>query len=241
MLGDLFQLLVLVLVGGGLWRFHQHSEERRRAPYLALQERWGGELLDPRPWQSGFRGGLEIPYRGGLLRLTRTHSGGRSDSRVEFLEAEIDLAGGNPEGRTLRVSLEGAGSRMLQRLGGGDLEVGDPAFDARYLLEANDPAFLGRVLIPEVRERLDGLYQLYQGGAPRSPVMAALGAGEMRLELEPDRLLFRGRVPEDHGQVDRKGSCFRQGVSLLLPVLDRVLEELAAPRSLPPPPFDPGS
>jgi hypothetical protein len=64
-----------------------------------------------------------------------------------------------PEGM-LRVAPEGLFTGIRKFFGAQDLEIGDAAFDARYLIQGSPPTWVRETLNPDVRRGLDTLFEL---------------------------------------------------------------------------------
>jgi len=70
-------------------------------------------------------------------------------------------------GLTFQISTQGLGSKILQVFGSREIEVGDPAFDAKWFIQTNQPEFLQAALIPELRDRMTAALSGF--GRVRSP------------------------------------------------------------------------
>lgn len=87
------------------------------------------------------------------LRLFHTGSGRNRETwtAVELLLPDADPA------FTLRVGSEGVAAKLAKALGGEDLQVGDPDFDAAFRVRSSDPQRARRALDAMVRAGLAGL------------------------------------------------------------------------------------
>jgi hypothetical protein len=57
-------------------------------------------------------------------------------------------------GLTFRLSRQGAMTKVMEFFGVKEITVGDPAFDAAWFVQTNQPDFLRAALVPDVRARL---------------------------------------------------------------------------------------
>jgi hypothetical protein len=126
-------LVLLVVV---LWLIRYWSRERRQA-WSAVAARLGLSQ-----GQSRMAPVLAGTYRGRPLRLDQ-FSQGRSSAIYTRVVAALER---RPGGR-LALSPQAAPiNRLAQLFGAQDVEVGDPAFDARFTVKSQPPAFARSVL-----------------------------------------------------------------------------------------------
>jgi len=75
------------------------------------------------------------------------------------------------ESLTFTLQKQGLGAKLSELLGAREITVGDPAFDAAWFGETNQPDFFRAALLPEVREKLmavrragaEGKFELVNG------------------------------------------------------------------------------
>jgi hypothetical protein len=135
----LFMLIALLI--RIFWRGDRGKREALEATCVWVGTRLEGSVLAakwPRPPAIRFSAGgrsalLELVEAGGPEGMTRV---------------TVDLRGCSPG--SLTICREGLASAFWKRLGMGDLEIGDPDFDRRYLLRAN-PASVARSIFDPAR------------------------------------------------------------------------------------------
>lgn len=161
----LFGLLLLVVVSPLLW--HLLKAYRLRKAWSALPDALG---FTPSPHAFAHR--QEVPalvgtrfgreaavflYRVGGPRLLSGYRGYGTDPREDhgaFTGVQVAAPRADPR-FTLLLLREGVRARVRKRLGWQDLQVGDPAFDGRFLIQAKDEAAARAVLTdPHLREAL---------------------------------------------------------------------------------------
>lgn len=87
---------------------------------------------------------LRGEVQGQVVQL-RIFTIGMGRSRTTYSGIELPLPDVDP-GFTLRMTREGLGERIAKRLGGADLETGNPDFDAALRVQTSDEARARRVL-----------------------------------------------------------------------------------------------
>ena len=55
------------------------------------------------------------------------------------------------------IRRQGFGTKIMSWFGAKEIEVGEPAFDAAWFIQTNEPEFLAAALVPEIRAKLMGL------------------------------------------------------------------------------------
>jgi HEAT repeat protein len=125
---------------------------------------------------------MHVVKRAGVAELeadSETSFGGRDDAlsiRVELfrdrdaIAASVAISGLAPEIGLQRVA---SSSRLLEAMGARDLEVGDPAFDADFVVTTSDPLLARALLDAETRA---GLRAAFAGGYPVGVGRGALAA-----------------------------------------------------------------
>lgn len=58
---------------------------------------------------------------------------------------------------TFQVDRTDFGDTLLEKLGKGDIQVGDPTFDKQFTIRSNQPERISQILTPEIRQRLAAL------------------------------------------------------------------------------------
>ncbi len=79
---------------------------------------------------------LEIPYKDSFLILTE------SDTKPLKLEIELKLN----RNFEFNISWEDSMERILKLFGKQDIQIGDKAFDKKYLIQSNDPELISKLL-----------------------------------------------------------------------------------------------
>lgn len=221
---------VLPLLGIVLW--HRRSVERWREAGAALGLAPHGEAARLGPLRDydvlrGSVGGRAVQL------VTYTTGSGKSEQRWTALEAAAERA---DPGFALRVTREGLGARLAKLVGGQDVEVGNPDFDARFRVQASDAERARRALGfggQQAVAAMPAFHELRVGGEPNLAELSRavavlsprLGRRLEAAQLVPGgstaRLVWQGVVKD----TDRLAAA--------LPLLAKVAEaaEEAAPRA----------
>jgi hypothetical protein len=96
------------------------------------------------PTVDGERGGRAVRF------FTFTTGSGKSRQTWQACGVRCE----NPQGFTFQLGTQNALSRLGTILGMQDVQVGDAAFDERFVVKTNDADFLRAALLPEVRAAL---------------------------------------------------------------------------------------
>ena len=96
------------------------------------------------PTVDGERGGRAVRF------FTFTTGSGKSRQTWQACGVRCE----NPQGLTFQLGTQNALSQLGVLLGMQDVQVGDAAFDQRFVVKTNDPDFLRAALLPEVRTAL---------------------------------------------------------------------------------------
>lgn len=118
----------------------------------------------------------------------------------------------NPHGFTLRLCRQSILTDLGVKLGGlVDLQIGDPGFDEKFVIQTNAPEYLRAALLPELRETLLREWP--------TTLLAAT------LKIEGGRVLFSDAMPFSDARVPAR-------MKALLPVLSAlaVLPEVYSPQ-----------
>lgn len=146
---------------------------------------WAGGRATAKAWRNGqalaARLGLAMepalpklgrfyptPQGQGVIRGKRvtflSYSTGSGKSRVQWAALRIMPPGAG--GLTFAIDRQGLLTRISELFGVKEIEVGDPAFDAKWFLRTNQPEFFRAALLPELRAKLTALADqgLLRGG-----------------------------------------------------------------------------
>lgn len=141
--------LSMVLV---VWisRWVQAERALRRGNLEAARARFDGVLQ-----QSFWRGdSVEFEAEGVPARLT--YFGG-SDKAPPWTKVHFDWA---PADRRMRVTPEGMWASLKKVFGAQDVQIGEPAFDAAFLIQGQPEAWVREVLGPQARAQLEAVQAL---------------------------------------------------------------------------------
>ena len=142
--------------------------------------------------------------RGGRAVRFFTFTTGSGKSRQTWQACGVSCE--NPHGLTFQLGTQNALSRLGILLGMQDVQVGDAAFDERFVVKTNAPEFLRAALLPEVRTALLQCWGSHAAGAHvklagNEVVYAENGSfadtavvGRMKAVVEP--LLALAALPE---------------------------------------------
>lgn len=70
--------------------------------------------------------------------------------------SELSLTPAAHGGLTFRLAPRSLGTALEQLFGAQDLEVGEPGFDKKWLVQSNQPDFFKAALMPQIQEKLGG-------------------------------------------------------------------------------------
>jgi hypothetical protein len=101
---------------------------------------------------------------------------GSGKSRVRWTALAVHPAATG--GLTFHLGRQGFGTKFAQLFGAREITVGDPAFDAAWFIQTNQPEFLRAALIPELRARITSAFD--QSGR----------AHRISLKLESDAVVY---------------------------------------------------
>ena len=119
---------------------------QRREYFEAAARRLGGTY---QPARLGHGDLIEFPFEGRTARLEFRSPGEDDQGGTQLL---VPLT--KPPPGTLHILPEGFGQQFLKMFGAQDISVGDPAFDAAYVVKANPESFAARVFGYERRTRV---------------------------------------------------------------------------------------
>lgn len=151
---------IWTLILGGSAAYGKHVNQQRRQLFDGFAQRNKGYLLPDGTWFGALPEVL-VQHRGRTVRVAQTSTGGKHP--VFYIEATLDLRSLNPHGRRIEIYPETFTATLGKLLGMQDLEIGVAAFDARYILKANDPPTLEWMLDATARGAVDALYDLFGG------------------------------------------------------------------------------
>jgi len=129
-------------------------QAKRARENLAALARDLGLQLDEKPPVLGVFAQtptLSGDHGGRALRFF-TYSTGSGKNRQTWQACGVRCE--NPQGLTFQLGTQNALSRLGILLGMQDVQVGDAAFDARFVVKTSDADFLRAALLPEVRAAL---------------------------------------------------------------------------------------
>lgn len=186
-------LIVLTLAGGIplliAWVGARASATARRNGQ-ALADRLGLAL---EPAQPKFGRFYPAPKASGMIRGKRaaffSFATGSGKSRVIWAAMTITpVAAG---GLTFAIDRQGILTRLGELFGTKEVQVGDPAFDAAWFIQTNQPEFFRAAFLPELRAKLTALYdqgQLRGGLGLKDGVVMYKEQGAFHQEAQCARL-----------------------------------------------------
>ena len=180
---------ILVLVFGGAVVLSRRQCAKARRNLAALAGALGLQLHEKPPVLGLFPlvPTVDGRYRERPIRFYTFTTG--SGKQRQTWQA-VGLACENRHGLSLGLVTQGFLLTLATRLGAQDLQVGDAAFDSRFIVRSNDAEFIRAALLPEVRAALLGAW------SPR-----AMGA---HLKLEGGEVVYAERGSfADAGMVER--------------------------------------
>ena len=140
-------IAVVFGVGVTLFAFYQKERARVHAALLAAQRRYGGRIED------SFWSGKSLKFQVDDTPTELTYFRG-SDKAPPWTKLHVSWAG--PK---LRVVPESTWSSLKKVFGAQDIQVGERAFDERFLVQG-DPTYVTQALTPTARGKLMLLYDL---------------------------------------------------------------------------------
>jgi hypothetical protein len=146
---DTWDLIKVLFVAGFFVVLFWQARRRNRDRTLELADlaaRWGGRVL---PGGVFAHPRLEIRVEDEPAEVT-FHAADRNKSKWTLIRVNW------PCPTRLRVTPEGFTNWMKSVFGGGDIKVGDAAFDKKFWVVAEDEEWARGVLTPEIQRRLMG-------------------------------------------------------------------------------------
>ena len=140
----------------------------------------------------------------GIVKGSGVWSWPRLEMRVDGLPAEVSYREGKGDSLWTKVHIQWTGPGRLRAtpqgfakwlrslVGGSDLEVGDPAFDAAFWVEASDAKWAREILTADIRRGLLDLRVEWNRRGSQS-VDVTLDAGPAGLVLKVGRLVVDNR------------------------------------------------
>ena len=193
-------MIVLVFVIAGIMR---NAQSRAWGAFAQK----AGLSLDPGGW---FRAPTVSGAYGGFNVYLYTYTQGSGKNKTTYTSMIVYL----PEETSihLRVMREGFLSKISKAFGAQDIQLGDPAFDAAYVIKSDTPQFVPEVLSSQIRG-------------------AMLSGGDIM-----NFTISRGRVFYNQSGVQRDEGVLRYILDVLALVARRVVEIEAPQAPAPAPP-----
>lgn len=176
---------ILVIVGSVI----QRNEMRRSLQRVAA--RIGG-VVDP----GGLFSGMQLRFGIGSFEARMEAFGGSKNS-PPYTQVLVDIRGRSPG--VLHILPEGFGQSFLKMFGAQDLEIGDAAFDASFVIKATPESLARTLFAPECRRSVIGaVYRIQNLGDPTID----LDAGQLSVKVrayvaEEDGLLRLVKTAEE--------------------------------------------
>jgi hypothetical protein len=158
-LGLFLLMFVAVLFGA------RSAARKRRALLQATAQRLGLEYhAPPDSFLQMAEPKVMGRYRGRFARVY-TFTTGSGKSRTTW--SAVAVQGENPNGLKLKLRTQGPAflEKIAQAFGFQDVVVGDPRFDAQFVVSTNDAEFIRAALLPELRQQLLELWRNKGRGA----------------------------------------------------------------------------
>lgn len=156
----------------------------------ALADRLG---LTLEPAQPKFGRFYPSPRASGIIRGKRaaffSFATGSGKSRVTW--AAITIAPADAGGLTFAIDRQGILTRLGELFGAKEIQVGEPAFDAAWFIQTNQPDFFRAAFLPELQAKLTALHaqgQLRGGLVLKDGVVMYKEQGTFHQEAQCARL-----------------------------------------------------
>lgn len=126
--------------------YTSHLSKRLKNTCQALAARLGGTMID-----GGFWSNPHVQFTlGGRSAVMEFYAG--SKNSPPYARVVVGLGGRSPG--TLHILPDGFGQSFLKLFGAQDLEVGDRAFDAAYVVKAKPESLAAQVFSPDRRRQV---------------------------------------------------------------------------------------
>ncbi|MFH1438458.1 MAG: hypothetical protein ABIJ56_22305 [Pseudomonadota bacterium] len=167
--------------------------------------RAAGLILQPGGW---FKAPTVSGTYGGFNMYLYTYTQGSGKNKTTYTSMVIYLPMTNQS--HVRVTREGFFSKITKAFGAQDIPIGDPAFDAAYIIKSDTPQYVQSLLTPQLR-------------------------GTMLASSHPDLnfTVSRGTVFYSRVGVEKNAQMLRFLLDLLVMVSMRVVEMEAGAQALP--------
>lgn len=146
-LGGLFAVLVI--------RATKAQTRAIREIWVEAAERLGFAMVG-----TGYRGMAMSGSEGALQATVDVYSKSSGQSQSTYTRYRVAFP---PLGLGLRLSRQGGWQGILKALGGQDVEIGDAAFDERFVVKADSPELARRFFTPERVGALNTLFDRHPG------------------------------------------------------------------------------
>jgi hypothetical protein len=192
-------MIVIVFVVAAVFRKQQADSWGRFASEAGLSLEPGGWFRAPT---------VSGAYRGFSVYLY-TYSQGSGKSKTTYTSMVVYLP--VPNRSHVRVTREGFLSKITKAFGAQDIQLGDPAFDAAYIIKSDTPEYVVDLLTPQIRG-------------------AMLGGGDVM-----NFTVSRGTVFYTQVGVQRDPGVLRYVLDVLAMVAGRIVEMETPMQPAPPP------
>jgi hypothetical protein len=146
----------------------RNQARKTRENLAAFAAQAGLRMVEQKIFGLTMVGSLEGVSQGRPVRYW-TYTTGSGKSRTTWVAVGV----GVPAGGTLQfeITRQGFGAKLMELFGVKEIQVGDPAFDAAWFVQTNQPEFFAAALVPAIRAKLMAEtadrrgtgYQLVQG------------------------------------------------------------------------------
>jgi hypothetical protein len=192
MLPLLVVLVVLGIVAGIIWLAWTQVKQAR-ANLQALAGRLGLAYLPEPAW--GGAGQVTGQLDGRAVRFWN-YTTGSGKSRQTW--CAVGVRPRQDGGLSIELQRQNFGTKVMTWFGAKEIQVGDPAFDAAWFVQTNQPEFLAAALVPEIREKFmtqpalawEGGYKLAEGEV-RFAVRGTFAQAKLVTDLEARLPLLR--------------------------------------------------
>ncbi|PTY02114.1 hypothetical protein DB347_24645 [Opitutaceae bacterium EW11] len=144
----IFAIFVACVVGLAMW-----SARKTRESLVRLAAELGFQFCEGPAVLGIFRSAPTVEGNIGRRAVKfYQYSVGSGKRRRTFSAMSVSCT--NPHGLTVRLCAQNLLTEIAEKFGLQDLQVGEPVFDKKFVVQTNDPAYLRAALLPEMREAL---------------------------------------------------------------------------------------
>ncbi len=203
-MNSLFALALVGMAVAGISASAAEERRKRQEMFEKFAASVGGTVLVDATWARPFPV-VGLVHRGLHARVEQTSTGGKHP--VHHVEITLEIEAANPGGLRMEIYPQSLFSSLGKLFGMQDIEIGEPRFDANFVLKSNRPDELHQILDARARSLVDDLWRVH-------------GSSDFLIHLDRRLLRMKKRqMARNAGDLEllyRNGSAFFDSVLRVL-------------------------